>query len=99
MSARWLRILAVLAVLVVAPVATAASGSTVGTDLARGFNPEGLYQFGNVDSINLFNGNLILTLPIGQSYPVTSSFGYQLTLTYNSKAWDVTTHLYGHPGT
>jgi len=33
---------------------------------ALGTQPEKAYQFGNVDHVNLFNGNLVLTIPIGQ---------------------------------
>ncbi|MBV9071727.1 MAG: fibronectin type III domain-containing protein [Acidobacteria bacterium] len=47
-----------------------------------------LYQFGNLDTVNLFNGNLMIHLPIGPSYPVGPGFGYQLMLSYNSKVWD-----------
>ena len=53
----------------------------------RGFVPEGMYQFDNVDSVNLFNGNLVATIPIGSSYPVGPEFSYQLNLVYNSKLW------------
>jgi hypothetical protein len=53
-----------------------------------GFHPQKLYDFQNVDNVNLFNGNLIVTLPMGLRYPVSSTFGYQLSLVYNSKIWD-----------
>ena len=66
---------------------------------ARGFNPDGLYQFGNIDSVNLFNGNVIVNLPIGQHYDVTSQFGYQLMLSYNSSIWDVYSNIFGSYGT
>jgi RHS repeat-associated protein len=55
---------------------------------ALGIAPERAYQAGNVDSVNLFNGNLMLALQIGQRYPVGGSFSYGLHLTYNSGAWD-----------
>ncbi len=54
----------------------------------RGFQAEKAFQIGDFDTVNLFNGNLVLTLPIGGSYPVSSSLSYGLTLTYNSNAWD-----------
>jgi YD repeat-containing protein len=63
---------------------------------ARGFRPDEIYHFGSIDSVNLFNGNVIVSLPIGQHYDVTSRFGYQLTLSYNSNIWDVTNEFYGH---
>ncbi len=46
------------------------------------------YQFDGLDTVNLFNGNLLVTLPIGPSYPLGGSFSYGLTLSYNSKVWD-----------
>ena len=55
---------------------------------ALGIQPQKAYQFGNVDHVNLFNGNLVLTIPIGQRYPVGASFSYGLNLVYNSNTWD-----------
>lgn len=54
----------------------------------RGFQPSKLYQVGEVDSVNLLNGNVQVTLPIGGSYPVSSALSYGVTLAYNSKIWD-----------
>jgi YD repeat-containing protein len=65
---------------------------------ARGFKPEELYHFGNIDSVNLFNGNVIVALPIGQHYDVTGKFGYQLMLSHNSTVWDVYSSIYGTHG-
>jgi YD repeat-containing protein len=53
-----------------------------------GFKPEKVYSFSALDNVNLFNGNLIFTVPIGQQYPVNGNLTYGLTLVYNSKAWD-----------
>jgi YD repeat-containing protein len=53
-----------------------------------GFKPEKLYQFGDLESVNLFNGNMIVRLPIGPAYPIGGSLSHQLTLNYNSKVWD-----------
>ena len=47
-----------------------------------------MFQSGDVDDINVFNGNVILRVPVGQPYPLRPGFGYNLTLTYNSKVWD-----------
>jgi hypothetical protein len=55
---------------------------------ARGFAADKTYQAGDVDAINLFNGNLTLTIPIGIAYPLREGFGYQFTLVYNSIVWD-----------
>lgn len=54
----------------------------------RGFRADKVYQLGNVDSINVFNGNLVLTLPIGGSYPVGGGLAFSLALTYNTQLWD-----------
>lgn len=43
---------------------------------------------GPFDQVNLFNGNLSLSLALGQSFPVTSGFSYQLAVRYNSLVWD-----------
>ena len=55
---------------------------------ARGYDVTQIYQFDGVDSVNLFNGNVGLRIPIGGTYPVSENFSYGLTLTYNSKVWD-----------
>jgi RHS repeat-associated protein len=57
-------------------------------NVARGFNPSATFAAGDVDNINLFNGNLVLTLPLGQRYPVNGGLSYGLTLVYNSQVWE-----------
>ena len=54
----------------------------------RGFQAERSFYVGDFDTVNLFNGNLVLAIPIGGSYPVGGSLSYGLTLTYNSNVWD-----------
>ncbi|HMB53369.1 MAG TPA: hypothetical protein VKU40_08635, partial [Thermoanaerobaculia bacterium] len=56
-------------------------------DTAGGFEAGKVYQFGELDSVNLFNGNVTVVLPIGGSYPVNGNLGYGLTLSYNSNLW------------
>src|SRR5687768_10384506 len=56
---------------------------------ARGFSPEKVYQLGNIDNVNVFNGNVTVTLPLGGTYPVGGGLSYGLTLVYNSKNWDI----------
>lgn len=58
-------------------------------NLERGFAPEKLYQFGGIDNVNVLNGNVALTIPIGMAYPAGGNLTYALTLTYNSKLWDI----------
>lgn len=43
-------------------------------------------QFG--ENIDLLNGGLNLSIPIGPHYQVTQHLGYQLNLAYNSKVWE-----------
>ncbi len=54
----------------------------------RGLNADTAYQIGDIDHINLFNGGLTLTVPIGQSYPVGPNLSFQLSLVYSSNGWD-----------
>lgn len=53
----------------------------------RGFRPDGLYQFTELDSVNLFNGSINIMLPIGQSYPVSSNLNYSFALRYAGNLW------------
>lgn len=53
----------------------------------RGFNDQ-VYQIGELDHVNLFNGNVVIRIPIGPSYQVGPTLQYRLMLTYNSKIWD-----------
>jgi hypothetical protein len=54
----------------------------------KGFAPEKVFNFWNIDAVNTFNGNLSLSIPIGPSYPVNAGLSYQIGLSYNSKVWD-----------
>lgn len=56
--------------------------------LARGFEPDQIYDFNDIDHVNLFNGNLVVTIPLGQRYPVNAGFEYGFSLVYNSQIWD-----------
>jgi RHS repeat-associated protein len=55
---------------------------------ARGFSSSGSFSTGDVDNVNLFNGNLVIRIPLGLSYPVNGNLAYQLTLVYNNNVWD-----------
>lgn len=55
----------------------------------RGFEPAKAYAVGDLDSVNLFNGNLSVQIPIGQRYPVSETLSWGFELIYNSKLWDV----------
>jgi len=53
----------------------------------KGFTPDRAYHIGDIDSVNVFNGNLVITLPVGSTYPVGGKLSYGLTLSYNSSVW------------
>jgi RHS repeat-associated protein len=57
-------------------------------NVERGFAPGQSFQVGDVDHVNLFNGSLVITLPMGPSYPVGGGFSYGLSLIYSSNLWD-----------
>jgi YD repeat-containing protein len=56
---------------------------------ARGFDIGKPYQMNGIDNVNLFNGNLTVTIPIGQRYHVNGGLQYGLTLVYSGNSWDV----------
>lgn len=58
----------------------------------RGLTADTAYQLGDVDHVNLFNGNLSVTLPLGRQYPLGPNLSYGLVLTYNSNVWDYRPH-------
>ncbi|MCB1037491.1 MAG: hypothetical protein KDD47_26910, partial [Acidobacteria bacterium] len=68
------------------PAATA--GAQEFASQTRGTSANTAYQVGDIDTVNLFNGNLSLAIPIGPRYPVGGGLSYGLTLTYNSNHWD-----------
>ena len=58
-------------------------------NLARGLLSKSSYQYDDIDAINLFNGNLTLSIPIGQTYRVNGLLSYGLVLYYNHKVWQL----------
>jgi RHS repeat-associated protein len=59
---------------------------------SRGFTPDGVFQFNDVDHVNLFNGGLVVSVPVGQTYTAGDRLQYSLGLTYNSSIWDTIPH-------
>lgn len=48
-----------------------------------------MLDVGGIDTVNGFNGNLSIHIPIGGSYPVGGQMGaYSFSLVYNSNVWD-----------
>jgi hypothetical protein len=78
------RVISVLAIALMTAGAVVAQDNPV---LQTGFAADKLYDFHGIDSVNTFNGNLTISIPLGGRYPVNSHFSYGLTLTYNSKVW------------
>ncbi len=56
-------------------------------NLERGFYADQAYQLAGIDSVNLYNGNLNLAIPIGPTYHAGGSLAWGLTLYYNSNVW------------
>ena len=54
---------------------------------APGFPVDQSFHVGDIDNVNLFNGSLTLTIPLGGSYPVGGGFSYSLKLVYNGSPW------------
>jgi YD repeat-containing protein len=57
-------------------------------DQVKGFQANGVYQFNGIDNVNLFNGNLTLSVPIGQVYPAGGGLSYQFRLHSNGNLWE-----------
>lgn len=57
-------------------------------NVAKGLSGGGGFGTADVDTVNPFNGNLAIRLPIGQRYPVNAGLSYQLQLVYNSQVWE-----------
>jgi len=71
--------------------ARAQSGPDNDPDAAPGY-VNSVFHHGQVDSINLYNGQLTIPISLGPSYPVGPKLKFQAVLTYNSRKSD-----YGHP--
>jgi RHS repeat-associated protein len=78
-------------------LAAAPAAADVHPNTAPGFPGTQSFHSGDVDNVNLFNGALTLTLPIGASYPVNGGFSYGLKLIYNSNPWLFKTAHYAIP--
>lgn len=61
-------------------------------NIRKGMGGSGGFGTAEIDTVNPFNGNLVIRLPIGQSYPVNAGLAYQLVLTYNSQVWEHETY-------
>jgi hypothetical protein len=80
-----IRSLVVVALLIMVAVP---AGAQMPQNFEKGFAPEKIYQFGNLDNVNLFNGNLTVIIPIGDTYGLDGGTAYGLVLSYNSSVWE-----------
>ena len=55
--------------------------------LAKGFTPNATYQVSDFDAVNVFNGNLLMSVPLGQTYKTDGVLSYSFRLHYNSEFW------------
>jgi RHS repeat-associated protein len=69
--------------------------NVMGPRLARGYGIDKLFHdVDNIDSVNLLNGNLAATIPIGPPIKVSERLVYNVQLTYNSNVWDQWKRVY-----
>ncbi|MFY9551087.1 MAG: hypothetical protein WAU32_08055 [Thermoanaerobaculia bacterium] len=83
----------ILAVLLAAAPIRGQNGPDNDADVAPGLT-NSVFESGRVDSVNLYNGQLTVPIPLGPSYPIGPKLRMQLVLSYNSRVDD-----YGHPTT
>ncbi|HYH07965.1 MAG TPA: hypothetical protein VEK11_12980 [Thermoanaerobaculia bacterium] len=57
-------------------------------NLARGFQADKTFSVHDLDNVNLFNGNLNVTIPVGEAYQVSSNLSYSFRLAYGGNVWD-----------
>jgi YD repeat-containing protein len=74
-------------VVLLAVVVAGSAGAQQPPELERGFKPELVYQFNGLDSVNLFNGNLNMSVPLGGTYPVGGGLSYSFVLRYSGNVW------------
>jgi hypothetical protein len=76
-----------LTVVLAVGLATGRAAADVHPNTESGVAVDRAFQSGEVDNINLFNGNLTVTIPLGNTYPVNEPLSYRFTLVYNSNPW------------
>lgn len=73
----------------IAPRFASATGGVGHPNLARGISANATSGTGSIDTVNLFNGGLGVSIPVGPSFTVSEAVGYQISLQYSSGVWDV----------
>jgi YD repeat-containing protein len=77
-----------VALVVAVLFAAIAANAQKSPNMELGFKADKQYHLTDLDAVNLFNGNLTVTIPLGLKYQVGPTLSYQFLLSYNSKAWD-----------
>src|SRR5439155_990799 len=77
-----------LCVLAAIALASLSAAAQMPQNFEKGFAADKMYQFSNIDSVNTFNGNLTIVIPIGDKYAIGGGTSYGLVLTYNSTLWE-----------
>jgi YD repeat-containing protein len=54
----------------------------------RGVNLNSIYHVADIDTVNLFNGNLIIDVPMAAQFPLNGGFSYGIHLVYTGQPWD-----------
>jgi YD repeat-containing protein len=54
----------------------------------RGFAPDKVFSLYGIDNVNVFNGNLTVTIPIGPTYRSNGDLSYGFNLVYSGNVWD-----------
>src|SRR5688500_3975883 len=57
-------------------------------NIERGLLPDKSYQISDIDSVNLFNGVVNVSLPLGPQYPVNGTLSYRFMLSYGTNSWE-----------
>jgi RHS repeat-associated protein len=76
--------------LVLCAILLAGNAVMLGQDtpnLANGMPPQGSYDGGSTDTVNLMNGNLAVHIPLPVSVPQRGKLGIQYYLVVNAKTW------------
>jgi YD repeat-containing protein len=73
--------------LIVIVLAAATARAELHPNERPGFDAGKVFDMHGIDNINTFNGNLLITIPLGHSYRASNSLSYGFTLVYNSKVW------------
>ncbi len=89
MSALRARRAAAVALTVAAVAVVPQAAAQDHPNVERGLSASTAYQNQELESVNLFNGNLHLAVPLGFSYPLGGGLAYGFALHYNSNVWEL----------